>query len=40
MMMMPIGLGLIIKIEEMRGESGRSIINFGTCLMLGIAYAA
>ena len=41
MMMMPIGLGLIIKIEEMQGKTpGRSVANFGTCLMLGIAYAA
>ena len=41
MMMMPIGLGLIMKTEEMRGEnSGATAVNFGTCLMLGIAYAA
>jgi sodium-dependent dicarboxylate transporter 2/3/5 len=41
MMMMPIGLGLLIKIEEMQGASpGRRLANFGTCLMLGIAYAA
>jgi len=41
MMMMPIGLGLIIKIEEMHGgKPGRSAVNFGACLMLGIAYAA
>ena len=41
MMMMPIGLGLLMKIEEMQGKSpGRRLANFGTCLMLGIAYAA
>ena len=41
MMMMPIGLGLIIKIEAMQDRtSGRSATNFGACLMLGIAYAA
>jgi len=41
MMMMPIGLGLLIKIEEMQGNRpDRSVANFGTCLMLGIAYAA
>lgn len=41
MMMMPIGLGLVIKIEEMHGSSpARSVANFGTCMMLGIAYAA
>jgi len=41
MMMMPIGLGLIVKIEEMQGGSqDSSIKNFGACLMLGIAYAA
>ena len=41
MMMMPIGLGLVIKIETMRDRaSSRSATNFGACLMLGIAYAA
>jgi sodium-dependent dicarboxylate transporter 2/3/5 len=41
MMMMPIGLGLIVKTEEMQGGSANpSAANFGACLMLGIAYAA
>ncbi len=41
MMMMPIGLGLIVKTEEMQGGNvGSSVRNFGACLMLGIAYAA
>lgn len=41
MMMMPIGLGLVIKIEEMqKGTPDRSARNFGACMMLGIAYAA
>ena len=41
MMMMPIGLGLIVKIQELRGGANdRTVINFGVCLMLGIAYAA
>lgn len=41
MMMMPIGLGLVIKIEEMQGgRPGPSVRNFGACMMLGIAYAA
>lgn len=41
MMMMPIGLGLLIKIEEMQGKTpGCRSANFATCLMLGIAYAA
>jgi len=41
MMMMPIGLGLVVKIEEMQGKNPRpSVANFGACLMLGIAYAA
>ena len=41
MMMMPIGLGLIMKIEEMQeGEQTKTARNFGVCLMLGIAYAA
>lgn len=41
MMMMPIGLGLIVKTEELGGnETGPSVVNFGACLMLGIAYAA
>ena len=41
MMMMPIGLGLIMKTEEMQGENrDPSLSNFGACLMLGIAYAA
>ncbi|MCP4601284.1 MAG: DASS family sodium-coupled anion symporter [Proteobacteria bacterium] len=41
MMMMPIGLGLILKTEEMQGTaSGSSSKNFGACLMLGIAYAS
>ena len=41
MMMMPIGLGLIHKAEELHGHDapGRAA-RFGTCLMLGIAYAA
>jgi sodium-dependent dicarboxylate transporter 2/3/5 len=41
MMMMPIGLGLVIKAEEMQGgDPGPAAVNFGTCIMLGIAYAA
>lgn len=41
MMMMPIGLGLIVEIEEMRhDEAGKDARNFAACLMLGIAYAA
>ncbi len=41
MMMMPIGLGLVMKIEELQGEdSGPAAMRFGACLMLGIAYAA
>lgn len=41
MMMMPIGLGLIVKTEEMQGGSANpSVVNFGACLMLGIAYAS
>ena len=41
MMMMPIGLGLVIKIEEMQDRTpGTSTANFGACMMLGIAYAA
>ena len=41
MMMMPIGLGLIVKIQDLRGGArDREIVNFGACLMLGIAYAA
>jgi solute carrier family 13 (sodium-dependent dicarboxylate transporter), member 2/3/5 len=41
MMMMPIGLGLIVKTEEMQGGTRNpSITNFGACLMLGIAYAS
>jgi sodium-dependent dicarboxylate transporter 2/3/5 len=41
MMMMPIGLGLIIKIEQLQGgEPDPAVKNFGVCLMLGIAYAA
>ncbi len=41
MMMMPIGLGLILKTEELQGEKiSSSSRNFGACLMLGIAYAA
>ncbi len=41
MMMMPIGLGLIVKTEEMQGKApNASARNFGACLMLGIAYAA
>jgi sodium-dependent dicarboxylate transporter 2/3/5 len=41
MMMMPIGLGLILKIEQMQaGEPDPAVRNFGVCLMLGIAYAA
>ena len=41
MMMMPIGLGLVAKAEELHGQDapGRAA-RFGTCLMLGIAYAA
>ena len=41
MMMMPIGLGLILKLEELRGdEPSPAAVRFGACLMLGIAYAA
>ncbi len=41
MMMMPIGLGLVLKTEELHGHKpGHSAARFGTCLMLGIAYAA
>ena len=41
MMMMPIGLGLVIKIEQMQSRTtARSAANFGACMMLGIAYAA
>jgi sodium-dependent dicarboxylate transporter 2/3/5 len=41
MMMMPIGLGLVIKTEELRGEKNPSAAaNFGACIMLGIAYAS
>ena len=41
MMMMPIGLGLIMKIEDMQGgQKDKTARNFGVCLMLGIAYAA
>lgn len=41
MMMMPIGLGLIVKTEELRsGGRDGSAANFGACLMLGIAYAS
>jgi sodium-dependent dicarboxylate transporter 2/3/5 len=41
MMMMPIGLGLIVKTEDMQsGETKQSITRFGACLMLGIAYAS
>ena len=41
MMMMPIGLGLIVKTEEMQaGKPDPSVANFGACLMLGIAYAS
>lgn len=41
MMMMPIGLGLIMKTEELQGEKpGPATVNFGACMMLGIAYAA
>ncbi len=41
MMMMPIGLGLIVKTEQMQGATpSASAKNFGACLMLGIAYAA
>jgi len=41
MMMMPIGLGLIVKIRELREDrDDRAMVNFSACLMLGIAYAA
>ncbi|MCP4197390.1 MAG: SLC13/DASS family transporter [Proteobacteria bacterium] len=41
MMMMPIGLGLIMKIEQIGKKNGSSMSsNFSTCLMLGIAYSA
>jgi sodium-dependent dicarboxylate transporter 2/3/5 len=41
MMMMPIGLGLVVKTEELHGKDpGPAAANFGTCMMLGIAYAA
>ncbi len=41
MMMMPIGLGLVVKTDEMQGKApSASTRNFGACLMLGIAYAA
>jgi sodium-dependent dicarboxylate transporter 2/3/5 len=41
MMMMPIGLGLIAKTEELQVDiRNPSIVNFGACLMLGIAYAS
>jgi sodium-dependent dicarboxylate transporter 2/3/5 len=41
MMMMPIGLGLIVKTKEMQGDTiNPSVANFGACLMLGIAYAS
>ena len=41
MMMMPIGLALVIKTEELRGKNpGATVTNFGACMMLGIAYAA
>ena len=41
MMMMPIGLGIIIKTEELRGKNPLpNVVNFGACMMLGIAYAA
>jgi len=41
MMMMPIALGMVIKIEELRGrKAGPAAANFAACMMLGIAYAA
>jgi len=41
MMMMPIGLGLVIKAEELQGNKNLPVVaNFGACMMLGIAYAA
>jgi len=41
MMMMPIGLGIIVKTEEMQGKNPLpNVVNFGACMMLGIAYAA
>jgi sodium-dependent dicarboxylate transporter 2/3/5 len=41
MMMMPIGLGLVIKTEELQGKKpGPAVANFGACMMLGIAYAS
>lgn len=42
MMMMPIALGLVLKIEEMqrRSSGGSGGTNFAACMMLGIAYAA
>jgi len=41
MMMMPIGLGIVIKTEELQGKNPLpNVANFGACMMLGIAYAA
>lgn len=41
MMMMPIGLGLVIKVDELQGKNPtKSTLNFGACIMLGIAYSA
>jgi solute carrier family 13 (sodium-dependent dicarboxylate transporter), member 2/3/5 len=41
MMMMPIGLGIVVKTEELQGKNPLpNAVNFGACMMLGIAYAA
>ena len=41
MMMMPIGLGIIVKTEELQGKNPLpNAVNFGACMMLGIAYAS
>jgi len=41
MMMMPIGLGLVVKMEELQGKNRTpAAANFGACMMLGIAYAS
>jgi len=41
MMMMPIGLGIVVKTEELRGKNPLpNVVNFGACMMLGIAYAS
>jgi sodium-dependent dicarboxylate transporter 2/3/5 len=41
MMMMPIGLGILIQVQEgIKEQDKRYLANFGIALMLGIAYAA